>query len=133
MLGVSFKSIIDNSQTYTILLASGITEADEGKALSLDTSAANTAKLAADDDEIIGYLGRVENRIVESELVGQLVAGNSFALPIKSSLTGGDVVALGSYALGAGSGEIKGSATATGKFRVVELLAGGTHAVVAKI
>lgn len=92
---------------FTVNLAAGITLADEGKALTQDTSADTTMKLAGDGDPIDAILIKVENRVIEGHLVGTV--GFKFAekLTIKSGLTGAAVPARGSRLCGAGAGEVK--------------------------
>jgi hypothetical protein len=91
----------------TFKLKSGITTSDVGKAVSLDTSAANTVKLAGDGDVIIGRLETVEDRTNEGTLLGTVALRFAAKLTIKSGLSGAAVVAVGSRVKGAGSGEIK--------------------------
>lgn len=92
---------------FTVKLASGITAADIGKALTQDTTAANTMKLATDGAPIDGRLLSVEDRTVEGTLVGTATFQFAAELPIKSGLTGAAVVAVGSRICGAGGGEVK--------------------------
>ena len=49
----SLKGIFHEDFQYGFLLKAGITEADEGKPVALDTAAANTVKLATDGDDIV--------------------------------------------------------------------------------
>lgn len=55
---------------FTYLLAAGITADDVGKAVALDTTAANTVKLAADNEQIFGRLETFEDRTVLGIKVG---------------------------------------------------------------
>lgn len=68
--GVSLRGLHQEEFNYVFNLASAIVAADVGKAVTLDTSAANTVKLAGDGDPIIGYLESVEDRTVEGISVG---------------------------------------------------------------
>lgn len=52
-----------NDFMFTYNLAASLTIADVGKAVTLDTSAANTVKLAANADKIFGRLETFEDRI----------------------------------------------------------------------
>lgn len=79
--GVSLKNIFHEEFLYPFNLATGITEADEGKAVTVDTSAANTVKLAGDGDDIFGRLERVEDRSIEGTLVGTVALKGSLKLP----------------------------------------------------
>lgn len=88
----------------TVNLAAGITRADEGKAVTLDTSGDNKFKLAGDNDPIYGQLVIVENRENEGTLVGNVKLHlMGVKLPIKS----GETVARGAFLIGAGAGEVK--------------------------
>lgn len=59
---VSLRGLYVEAFQWTFLGAAGLTSADEGKAVTLDTSAANTVKLAGDGDKILGLLEKVEVR-----------------------------------------------------------------------
>lgn len=103
MFPVSLNNFHFEDWQFTFNLASGITEADEGKAVALDTSAANTVKLAGDGDEILGRLERVENRVQAGLLLGTVSIKFGAKLPIAS----GETVAVGDFLIGAGGGEVK--------------------------
>ena len=106
--GVTLKGFYFEDSMFTCVLASGITAADIGKAVSWDTGAANKVKLAADGDSICGRLETVENRVQEGVLVGTVAFRFSNTLPIKSGLAGDHVVTQGGLLIGAGAGEVKG-------------------------
>lgn len=103
-LGVSLRGMTHEKFHYPFNLAAGITKADEGKAVALDTSAANTVKLAADDERIIGQLVTVEDRTIEGILVGTValkggfgfteVASPSFALAVGDTVVGSGTAGL---------------------------------------
>lgn len=99
---VSLRGIIHDEWEYTFALAAGITQADEGKAVELDTSAANQVKLATASANVLGKLLKVENRAQEGILVGTVALKG----PLKFDYTGTD--------LAVGDG-IKGSTTVNGK------------------
>lgn len=103
---VSLRGIHQEAFQFTFLLASGITTADVGKAVALD-STANTVKLAGADEQIIGRLEAVEDRSVEGILVGTVATKGVLTLPIASGLSAGDVVGVGSTVEGNGNGEVK--------------------------
>lgn len=112
----------------TFTLAAGIVGADVGKAVSIDASAPNKVKLAADGDVIIGRLATVEDRKVEGQLVGAVALKFANTLPIKA----GDALAVGDTAVGAGNGTIKkAAANDANKNFVAEII--GTDAVVVLI
>jgi hypothetical protein len=100
--GVSLKNIYVEDFNFTFNLKTGIVAADVGKAVSLDTTAANTVKLAEAGELIIGRLETVEDRKSEGLLVGTVAMKGSFKLPLKSGATVvvGDVV-VGSSTAGA--------------------------------
>jgi hypothetical protein len=124
--GVSLRGIHHEHFNYPFLLASGIVKADEGKAVALDASAANTVKLAGDGDKVIGRLVTVENRVAEGILVGTVELKGGF----KFETTG--TVAVGNTVVGAGVGKVKaaGSADHSDNF-VVEV--GTGWAIVVKV
>lgn len=124
--GVSLSGIEHDDFHYPFRLASGITRADVGKAVALDTSAANTVKLAGDGDTIVGKLVTVENRVTEGILVGTVALKGGFAFTIKT----GQTVAVGATAVGAGGGEIKAAATPNHAVNMVVSVSGSTAIVV---
>lgn len=131
---VSLRGYYFEDSIFTFNLKTGITQADIGKAVSLDTSAANTVKLAGDGDVIIGRLETVENRTVEGTLVGAVALRFAELLPIKS----GETVAVGDTVVGAGNGEVKalksGEPAASAPNYAMNFVAEviGTNAVVVK-
>lgn len=59
-----------NDFMFTYSISGAVTAADVGKAVALDTTAANTVKLAGDNDIIFGRLETYENRAVLGMVVG---------------------------------------------------------------
>lgn len=112
--------------SLTVNLNSAIVASDVGKALSWDTSAANTMKLAADGDEIAAFLDTFENRGSAGK-VGTALFKFAQKLPIKS----GQTVAVGNTVVGAGNGEVKAGVAAPDKNIVTEIQ--GSYAVVLKL
>ena len=100
---VSLRAIYFEQFQLAFNLASGITKADEGKAVTLDSSAANTVKLAGDGDVVFGRLEVVEDREQEGSLVGTIAVKFSDRLPVKT----GETIAIGDTVVGAGDGEVK--------------------------
>lgn len=100
---VSLRAIYFEDFQLPFNLADGITRADAGKAVALDSSAANTVKLAGDGDEIVGRLQTVEDRPIEGLLVGTVAVRFSAALPVGAAAT----IAVGDTAVGAGDGTVK--------------------------
>lgn len=100
--GVSLRGIPVEDFDFTWNLNSAVTAADVGKAMSIDTSAASTLKLAADGDAIIGWLVSYENRVQEGVKVG------TASLKGCTSLTySGTAPAVGGQVQGAGAGVAK--------------------------
>lgn len=66
---VSYGFSFENFK-FTYLISGSVTLADVGKAVALDTSAANTVKLAGDNDVIFGRLETYEDRAVLGVKVG---------------------------------------------------------------
>lgn len=99
--GVSLRGMEHDDFHYPFNLAAGIVAADVGKAVSLDSTAANTVKLAADGDTVLGKLVTVESRTIEGVLVGTVALRGGF----KFSTTG--AVAVGDSVQGAGAGVVK--------------------------
>ena len=77
--------------------------ANVGLVVSLDTAAANTVKLAADGDRIVGQLMTFEDRVIEGQKVGTVAFKFAQKLKIKS----GETVVIGNRLVGAGGGEVK--------------------------
>ena len=129
---ISLSGIFHEDAQYTFLLASGITEADVGKAVALDTSAANTVKLAGDGDAVLGRLEIVEDRVNEGILVGTVATQGGYRFPVTDGLDAADVPDVGEYAHGGGDGGVKGSATAS-NWLVVEVASDDSYVVAIKV
>lgn len=99
--GISFVGIPHSEFRRTVYLAAGITKADEGKPVTLDTTANNTFKLAGANDVVYGNLKVVENRVQENILVGTVEFKGGF------TWTKSGVVAVGDGVVGAGAGAVK--------------------------
>ena len=99
--GISFVGIPHSEFRRTAYLAAGITSADVGKPVTLDTSANNTYKLAGDGDVVYGNLKVVENRVQEGILVGTIEFKGGF------QWTKSGVIAVGNGVVGAGAGAVK--------------------------
>lgn len=130
--GVSLNGLYHEDSQYTLELASATAITDIDKAMSIDATAANTAKVAADGDAILGQLKSYEDRTVEGIKVGTLSCAGGHKFPVKSGLSGGDVVAVGKYLVGAGAGEVKGTTTAS-NWLVVEVTDSGAKCVAIKV
>lgn len=124
---VSLDAMFDEDCIKTFNISGGVTTADVGKAVTLDTGAANTMKIAGDGDVIIGRLETVEVRS-SSQTVGAVAMCGSFRLPI-----GANSVAVGDTLQGATGGVCKKMTSADWSLNfVVELVAyaGANYAVV---
>ena len=76
--------------TFTYYLATGITAADVGKAMTLDTSGTNKMKLALAGDPIFGRLETYENRTQEGVVVGAVSRKFRSKLPTTGTVAIGD-------------------------------------------
>lgn len=92
-----------SSDAVTVNLPSTVTIDDEGKALTIDSSAANQMKLAGDGDPIHGWLEKVEVRKIEGTVLGTVYTRGWFKFPVGES----DTTTYGDYIVGAGSGLVK--------------------------
>lgn len=102
--GISHRGIEHEDCNYPYNLAAAIVAADVGKAVSIDTTAARTVKLAADGDVIHGWLVSVEDRTIEGLKVGtvSLKGGVRF-----TRAAGAPAVTVGAPLCGAGNGEVR--------------------------
>lgn len=102
---------------YTFEISGTVTAADEGKAVALDATKANTVKLAGENDVVIGRLFKYEDRVVEGVKLATVETKGGMRLP-KDDYT--VVIAVGASVIGAGAGLVKAAGTATPKNYVVE-------------
>ena len=100
---VTMKGFHQEAFHLTMNISGTVTAADIGKAVSLDTTKANTAKLAGDGDAIIGRLASYEGRTVEGINVGAVEFRFANAFPLKAS----DAAVVGDTVIGGGSGTVK--------------------------
>lgn len=118
----------DSSLTFN--LASAIAAADVGKAVSLNGVVANSVKLAADGDAIVGRLATYEDRTVEGIKVGAVELQFANLLPVNAAAL--SALAVGDSVQGAGAGEVKkAAANDPRKNFVAEII--GTNAVVVQV
>lgn len=124
--GVTLKgSIPDNNLTF--VLDDAIVEADEGKLVTQDTSAANKVKLCGDGDEILGKLFRYENREVERVKVGSVIMVGGLEFPVAEGVT----LAIGDKVVGAAGGYCrKAGNNESSDIAVFEVLANGNVVVI---
>lgn len=133
---VSLDGIYKEDAQYGVNISGTINlTTDIGKALSIDATAANTLKLAADGDNIIGRLEVYEDRTQEGIKVGTANTDGGMKFPIGASET----VAVGDFIVGDGNGFVRKAVTATAtelkRWLVMELktVAGVQYAVAIKI
>jgi hypothetical protein len=102
--GISHRGIVQEEFNFPFNLATTIVAADVGKAVSIDTTAARTVKLAADGDVIQGWLTSYEDRTIEGGKVGtvSMKGGTDF---LRAS--GAPAVTVGAVICGAGAGEVR--------------------------
>ena len=106
-VGVSLRGIEHEEFHYPFNLAASVTADDVSKPVALDTTAANTVKVAGDNDTVIGKLVTYENRTIEGVKVGAVALKGGF----KFGKSG--VIAIGDSVCGsATSGSVKKLATA---------------------
>ena len=81
-LGLPVSHGFSNNETaFTYLISGTCTASDVGKAVALDTAAANTVKLAGDNDVIFGRLETFEDRTVLGIKVGAVARQFKQKLP----------------------------------------------------
>ena len=113
--------------------------ADVGKALSIDTTVANTLKLAGNNERILARLEVYENRTTEGIKVGTAAMDGGYKFPVDPDANAsptGDLPAVGDYLIGAGDGYVKAAGANDPKdWLVVEVkvLNGVTYAVAVKV
>lgn len=125
--GVSLANITMNAWQVSMNLATGIVEADIGKAVSLDTSASATVKLATAGEEIFGRLEVVEIRLSEGLRVGTVSTKGFLTFPsdptvpvIGAQIVGGDTAGKVKTAVVPGTPTATEQVAVTRQARVVE-------------
>ena len=101
--GVSLRGLHQEDFMYTFLISGSVVAADVGKAVTLDTSVANTMKLAGDGDPIYDRLETFENRIQEGIKVGAVSTKGGLKFPTGD----GETVNVGDEIQGDGAGAVK--------------------------
>lgn len=101
--------------TYTYLLSGTFADdaaayAAVGKAVTLDTAAANTFKLAGDGDVVMGRTFQVERRIADSITTASIQRKFKEKLPANS----GHGIVVGNRVVGAGAGLVKKDTAGSG-------------------
>lgn len=90
--GVSLVGIPQNMFRLTCYLAAGITSANKGQPVALDTTANNTVKLAGDGDVIIGNLITVSTGTTEGISAGTVEFKGGFTWNFTGAVVVGDQV-----------------------------------------
>lgn len=127
--GISLRGITHEDFHYPFNLASGMTIADVGKAVALDTTAARTVKIAAATEELLGVLVSFEDRTVEGVKVGTVALKGGFQL---TAVTGHAIV-VGDYVEGsATAGQVQEVTTSGHKNCQVVAVSGDTLEVIFK-
>lgn len=104
---ISDKGRYNEDFQDTFYVPNTVTSADVGKAVSLNGTTAHGVKLAADGDFIVGRLEVYEDRVQEGADLATVSRKGIALFPIKSGLTGVNVVAIGDTVVGAGGGEVR--------------------------
>jgi hypothetical protein len=105
-VGVSLRGIEHEEFHYPFNLASAVTANDVGKPVALDSTAANTVKVAGDGDVIVGKLATYEDRAIEGIKTGAVALKGGF------KFTKSGTVAVGDSVQGAVGGAVKKLTTA---------------------
>lgn len=126
--GVTLNNIHQENFMYTFKVSGNVTTSDVGKAVSLDTTAANTVKLAGDGDPIFGRLEVYEDRVQEGIKVGTVSTKGGLKFPLAANAN----VSIGTYLVGGGAGAVKAAgANVVNRFQAVEVI--GTTSTVAVV
>jgi hypothetical protein len=87
---------------FTMLISGTVTSADLGKAVTLDTTAPATVKLAGDGDPIYGRIFQIEDRSQEGVTTCTVETRFRKRLPKSAA-----AITLGASVVGAGAGLVK--------------------------
>lgn len=114
--GVTLRGFYNEAWQFTMNISGVIDRAqDIGKVVSQDITVANTAKLAGDNDVLIGTLRSYENRVQEGLKVGVVGMKDFVSVPT----TG--VIAIGDSICGSATPGVAKKAAAPNNTRVVEV------------
>lgn len=126
---VSLRGLYVEAFTWTFLGASTLTTADVGKAVTLDTTANNTVKLAGDGERILGLLEAVENRVQDGVITCTVACKGGFKFnlnPNASAAAPDELPTVGEFIEG-------GTATDTTKGWVQRLQSGTSNWMVVEV
>lgn len=121
--GVTLRGFYDEDSQFTWNISGAVTRANVGNVMAQDITVANTAKLAGDNDEIIGVLNSFEQRIQEGLTVGTIGMSDNAAVAYTGALAIGDSIC------GSATPGVAKKAAARNNTRVVELQAGNIAVV----
>lgn len=133
---VSLRGLYVEAFQWTFL-GTALTAADVGKAVTLDTSAANTVKLAGDGDKILGILEVVEVRTQDSVITCTVALYGGYKFLVNPNATASspdETPAVGDFLEGGtATGPLKGYVqklqSGTSRWQVVEVLSGAVVAI----
>lgn len=103
---VSLDGLFDEDEMYTFLVSGTVLSTDVGKAVTLDTTAANTVKLAGDGEKIIGRLESYENRKTEANATGTVAIGGGLRFKVNPDVVaspGDEIPTIGDFLVGSTS------------------------------
>lgn len=134
---VSLRGLYVEAFQWTFLGAAGLTAADVGKAVTLDTTAANTVKLAGNGDKILGILEVVEVRTQDAVITCTvaLYGGYKFLVnPDATASSPDETPAIGDYLEGgttnaSAKGYVQKLQSGSSRWLVVEVLSGAVVAI----
>ncbi len=87
--GVSLRGFYDDNWSLTFNVTGVVTQAEVGKLMSLDTAAADSAKLSVADSVPLGVLLSYEDRKQEGIKVGAVAMKGGYGVPYTGALTVG--------------------------------------------
>lgn len=135
---VSLRGLYVEAFQWTFLGAAGLTAADVGKAVTIDTSAANTVKLAGNGDKILGILEVVEVRTQDSVITCTVALYGGYKFLVNPDATAsspdetpavGDYLEGGTATAGSAKGYVQKLQSGSSRWLVVEVLSGAVVAI----
>lgn len=106
----SLRGIVHEDFHYPFLVSGGtaVNASDVGAAVTLDTAAENTVKLAVDGSSILGVLASYENRVAEGTVNGAVPTRGGYRFTVKPDASGVQIPVVGDYLVGAVNASSKG-------------------------
>ncbi len=127
--GVTLIGTHDNSSYLTFLISGSVDSTCVGKAVTQDSTTANTVKLCGDGDLIVGKIVQFEDRVVEGVKVVSVMPANGARTPMRLTYTGA-APTLGASVVGSATAGVVKASTAIVGNRVWEVDTGTTTVVV---